>query len=923
MVPEVIPVKAGKGQTNMIGEILRIKTSIPPSGKDLLKRQHILEHLDAHLITHDQFHRKITMVSAPAGYGKTTLIRSWISGRESQTAWYSLDESDNEPERFWIHVLSALQHIHPDICKAPLEALRSQELTFQTDRGFEAILTPLLNDLFSIDHPWFLILDDFHHINHTEIHNQMIFFIENLPPSLHVAVTTRSDPPWPLSRWRAKHLLQEIRINDLKFSASETAHLFTRKDALPKLDETQLAVLCEKTEGWIAGIQLAAVSLKSVQNPNEFIRNFNGSSRHILHFLTEEIFSHQPPDVQDFLLKSSVFNQFCPSLCDAVMDRNDSSELISSLERNNVYIIPMDDCGIWYRYHQLFADLLRFQAAEQVPDTASQLHLRASEWFLQSDQPGEAVRHAAENRHYEKVAELLDVYHDKILFSDGPGLLNWCMEALPKNILNTYPRLVLYKALYCLNYSGKEDAREYLETARQLISADPPAAAFEAMYCVIQSFYGVYHYDFNHAESCRNRAELLLAPDDAPWRMRAAIYAGDAQLFSGNALGAYPLYLEAERQCRNVGSSFMGLTTQFKTAACLYYMGNILEAERLLSALISSAHEKGLSRLARVGLLWSLLGELHRVQGSLQEAERCIERALYIGYGERPSYGWNCLFKAALLYSRGQFDQAMQLIQEIESLDYEVHLPRFVTLPALVWKAKILIAQNQSAEAERILNQSGVSCSSDIPHGYEPAYLALAEARLAGSEDVSVPETLLGIIRSRAFQGGQAHLLLETLLAEARLHELSGRMEQAESALLLALEIGSENHIFQLFLDHAAKLIPVFTRVTAGSKNRINSTDIRVFTRRIADHLAPVSAADPAASEALSRTSIGLIEPLTVREIEILELVGQGLSNDDIGESLFISQGTVKWHISNIFGKLGVTKRTKAVAAARELKLIP
>ncbi len=356
----------------MVGDILKIKNCILPLVDNILIRPRITEHLDAFLTTAEGFARQLTLLSAPAGFGKTTVVRAWIKGKESETAWLSLDNEDNNPERFWTYLSSALQTLSSDLGRGPLDMLQSGGVLSDSTVSFSQILTPLLNELFAIENPSYLVLDDYHLINDPEIHKDFAFFIENLPPTLHLIVTTRSDPPWPLSNWRVKGKMTEVRMADLKFTEEETAGFFKEKNLV--LNETQLNTLYRKTEGWVTGLQLAAFSLASSNNIDQFIENFAGSHRHVLLFLSEEVFNRQPETTKEFLAKTSILNRFTASLCDALTESKDSFKMISSLEKDNLFLIPLDEEGIWFRYHPLFSDLLKHHLKQFYPDSLNMLH---------------------------------------------------------------------------------------------------------------------------------------------------------------------------------------------------------------------------------------------------------------------------------------------------------------------------------------------------------------------------------------------------------------------------------------------------------------------------------------------------------------------------------------------------------------------
>ncbi len=947
----------------MIGDILRIKTSIPPLGANILSRPQLTERLEMNLSAGEGFTRPLTLVSAPAGFGKTTLVRSWFAGREERVAWVALDEEDNEPARFWTYIITALQTMSSNLGSGPLEALRSSLSESASDA--RSLLIPLLNELFALEMPLYLVIDDYHLVNNTRIHEDLVFFIENLPPLHHLVVVTRSDPPWPLSRWRARGEMVEVRLGELTFSEEETGLLLSRFKGI-QLSEPQLHALYKKTEGWVTGLQLAAFSLAASRNVEEFIQNFAGSHRHILHFLSEEVFTRQPETVQDFLLQTSILTRFSAPLCDAITRRSDSAEVLASLERDNLFVIPLDDQGYWYRYHPLFADLLVYQLEKKSPGKAARLHEKAGNWFLEAEEPGEAVRHLLAGNNLEQTAVILQDNYEEILQAEGTRLLNRSLDRFPPELLKKYPRLAAHKALFHLYRQGKEEARACLDLAEET-AGKAEQGEIAGILAVVKTYYHIYSDNFPEAQENAEKALELLPAKRNFWRINVAIFSGDARLFSGDPKGAYRFYQDAHLNNKKHGSHSYTLSSGFKVGTSLCYLGRLKEAEDITQEMLSIARDERFSRMPRVGLLWTLLGELLREKGDLEEAERCIERGLFISEPQKPSLAWNCLFKIALSFSQGKYSDALQTIRQIESINLEVELPLFISFPAAAWKARIHLKQEEISKAKNILSGMGVTEDMEVQGGKETGYLVLARLLLAESEkntsgaktgnrektrDGSGTQTgaetsgrastinrgraILEQIESLAAPVEHNSLLVETLLVKTHLEEAEGHQDAAESCLLKALQLGEECGYFQAFLDEGKALSPVFSRLIEkmdkGKTPAVNSKILdyaRTIFRNMEPGASQVSGVEnpvesPGASQEASRQSSyqGLAEELSARELEVLDLISGGYSNQDISEKLFLSVGTVKWHTSNIYGKLGVRGRTQAVALARKLKLI-
>ncbi|OEF97133.1 LuxR C-terminal-related transcriptional regulator [Desulfuribacillus alkaliarsenatis] len=859
----------------MANDILKVKIHIPPLGKQILVRTKIFAQLEQDVADSQGFTRKLTLVSAPAGFGKTTVVRSWIAGREQQTAWYAIDDADNAREQFWLYLLSAIQTINKSVGAATMEMLRSMDISSEAP---SSLLTPVLNDLFSLETPFFLVLDDYHLINNRQIHDDLIFFIENAGPALHVIVTTRSDPPWPLSKLRAKGMMNELRLEDLKFSKDEMKQLLFQINSF-ELPENQLETLYNKTEGWVTGIQLAALSIASSSDTNKFINDFAGSDRFVLHFLSEEVLSGQAPVIQDFLLKTSILNRLCAPLCDAVTGRNDSSEILADLERNNLFIIALDNQGYWYRYHHLFSDLLSHRLKAISTDTIKQLHTMACNWYVAAGAYREALHHAFASDNKDKVAEILHDYDTTILQEEGTTLLIRYLNSLPLNLLQKYQRLIAYKAFYHIAREGSQEAEKYLAIARTLSYKDAAKQQeYLGIQAVINAFHSINTQNILNTKKYAEEALRYLPPGNHFWRNSVTIISGDAMLFSGRPNEAYPFYLEAHQNNQRCNQHYFLISSGIKLAINLQYLGELAESEAFIQSLLMFVKEKGLGNLGKVGILWALLGDILREKGDYVEAERCIERGLYLSRVSKPYLSWNLLYRIALAYSQGKNNQAMAAIRQIEALNNEFQLPTFIITVATAWKARILIERADITQARNLLSELGVKEDVPVKGGQEQVYLVLVRLLLAeDNKDLGLVRTILDDIQRLANSGEQRQILIETLILKASLEKKAGNLASADNLIQNAKNIGT------------AKFNP-------SAENKPHSENKTSYP--------------------------SLIEDLSPRELEIVELISQGLSNQDIANKLFISLGTVKWHTSNIYGKLGVRGRTHAVAAARKLKLI-
>ena len=920
--------------------ILKIKVNVPPIPVNLIARPQLSEQLDRGLLAGDVFARRLTLISAPAGAGKTTAARSWLAGREERLAWYTLDDGDQEPTRFWTYLVTALQHLEASLGRVSLSILRSTAPGWESPVEEQSFLTPLLNELFSLNKSLFLVIDDYHLVDNPQIHKAMTFFIENLPPTLHLVTITRSEPPWPLARWRARGFLAELRQKDLKFSREETARLLAATGSL-SISETQLDALYRKTDGWITGLQLASYALSDRTDPDPFIEHFSGSHRHIFHFLTEEVLKKQPPQVRDFLQQTAILSRFNASLCDEVTGRVGSAEILENLERDNLFVIPLDDRGLWYRYHPLFTDLLLHQLQQTQPNLVTVLHERAATWHAEAGEPGLAVRHLLRGGNLEKAARMVDDHHEAIIDSEGPGLIVETLELLPPGVLANHPHLVVQKAWFALVHKGRERAEHILQLAEETIreSQNLPGE-IEGMLAVVQAYVYINAHKFSLALEKAEQALELLPESHNYWRSKVGIILGDARLFSGKPGEAYPYYTEAHLNNQAYGNTYLILTTGFKVATSLYFLGKLREAEKLTRELLHTARNKGFSTVPRVGLIWVLLGEIMREKGSLEEAERCVERGLLLSEPEKPSLGWNYLFRAALSFSQGKHEEILEATGAIEKLHRQLGLPRFITLPAVYWQARALLALGEPDRAQAVLREAGITADREVTGGEESCVLTLLRLLLfQNTHNLAQVRARLDGIEDLAVSGNHQRIVIETLLLRALLEERAGSHAAAATAPGAALERGKMLGFVQVFRDEAKNLESILSRLKPGEKYSVPVFLDQELLRYIdlldllkqepvpmpgsnGEENEGLMAGEERIDETIDPSHRALVEELNPRELEIIDFMAGGLSNQEIAEKLYLSVGTVKWYTSNIYGKLGVRNRAAAVGLAQKLKLI-
>ncbi len=896
--------------------ILRVKTSVPPQPGGLLRRPHIDRLMDEDLVVHRGFTRRLTLISAPAGSGKTSAVRAWLRDEDYAIAWYSIDEGDDDPTQFWLYLVSALSMHSESVGRSARDILLSNH-TLAGQPEPDTLLSPLLNDLFSMDHRMMLILDDYHHIHDLAIQTGMQFFIENLPPNVHLVVMTRSDPPWPLSRWRARGQMIDLRMEDLRFSADEVRSLLCSKRGFA-LDDAQIQALHAKADGWITGLHLASLSLARSEDPASFVREFAGSDRDIFLFLSEEVLGVQDEERLEFLMKTSVSDHLCASLCDAIVGSTGSGEILEGIRRDNLFLTPLDNRGHWYRYHPLFADLLRYTLKRRRADIVPSLHTRAARWWQNRGEFAEAVSHWIEAGDPRTLADVLEDNFEEILGSCGPGPIFRGLDAIPDEVLADHPELAIQKAYFRLIHRGGDDAMYYLDLAERAVANSSRSTHHEGRLAAVRTYYHIYANRLDEALNSAAQSLRHLSPSDVFWTTSISVLSGDIHLFGGNPRLARSTYAPAHEKNVDAGNLNLSISTGFKLATSLYHLGRRHEAEPLVRNLWDQARREGLESLPRAGLLLGLLGEIRREDGAMATAGEELERGISISRPEKPSFAWNLLHRVALQYSRREHAAALETLDEIDAVNDTVGMPAFITFRSSFWRARLLWAMGDLDRALFALSEAGVSPGEAMVGGKETGFLVMARIQLDRGEGDDALQNQLCRVKDLARNGGAATTLFECLVLLASWSELRDDLRLGNPYLLEALEVARRSRFHQTIVDRGDLLK---RRLEEIDPSLVPAPSSAYFLRVKSLFRADESAiADPESSPGTPDS--GAVEPLTERELEILALLAAGESNPNIAGSLHLSVGTVKWHTSNIYGKLGVRNRTEASVRAREEGLI-
>jgi LuxR family maltose regulon positive regulatory protein len=876
--------------------LLATKLFVPPARPELVSRSRLIERLNAGLEQDRYFTRRLSLVSAPPGFGKTTLVSVWLKTLDHPYAWLALDEGDSDPARFFTYLLAALQRIDPDIGQAALGTLQAPQ-----PPPPEVLLTSLINDIATAPQPFILVLDDLHLIQAKAIHQQLAFLLEHQPSQMHVVIATREDPPLPLSRWRARGQMADIRQADLRFTEEETADFLQRVMRLD-LSCADVAAIQRRTEGWIACLQLAALSLRGRDDKRQLVQAFTGSHRYILDYLIEEVFQRQPADVQDFLLKTSLLDRFNASLCNAVAERDDSREVLLALEQANLFIVPLDESRQWFRYHRLFADLLRQQlCAVGMEGFVPLLHKRASRWYEAEGFSADAVRHALSACDWARAATLIVDFGGVMLkCGEVTTLLAW-LRALPDEEVRARP-LLCFSYGWALVLTGRMDAAEsYLGQAEQ--AAQDDAALLGNIVCT-RAYIARARGDDRRTIELSQRALSILPQADLLSRSAVAVNLGIAHWNSGHLTEAEQAFIDADHAARQSGNTYAGLTALSFLGTIQAAQSRLRQAAELLRQTIRSGEQSPATALAHTELS-ALLYEWNDLESAADHLQRGIELGQHGGNVEVQIGSYRML--ARVKQAQGDASPALDALQKAHQLAREKDVPPLIRARNAACHVQIALAQDDTATAIRWAEQATEHADGS------PFYplLGLAQARLllAQNQKTAAAEQLATQYETAVRAGWQFGVVEVRVLQALAAPTPTGALAFLADALALAQPEG----YVRTFVDKGEPMAALLRE--AASQGIAPDYVAKLLT---AFHAAPQERGRPEPPPPAQP----LIEPLSERELQVLRLVAAGLSNRDIAEALYISVNTVKTHLQRIYGKLGVSSRTAAATKAQELNLL-
>jgi LuxR family transcriptional regulator, maltose regulon positive regulatory protein len=909
--------------------LLATKLYIPPLRPHLVPRPRLLERVQAGLMG------KLTLIAAPAGFGKTTLVSAWRASPPGSTmplAWVSLDAEDNDAPRFWSYVIAALETVYPAMDTTTAAALlRSPQLP-----PIDAIVTSLINAISPMAMEAALILDDYHLITTPAIHAAMTFLLDHLPPHLHLIILTRADPPLPLTRLRSRGELTELRAADLRFTAEEATAFLTTMMGLP-LSSEEVAALEARTEGWVAGLQLAALAMRDRSDHAGFVAAFSGSNRFVVDYLIEEVLDRLPAHLQTFVLQTSILDRLCGPLCDALLlgdawgadpsAQAYSQVVLHELERTNLFLVPLDDERRWYRYHHLFAEVLRIRLRSGATEgKVARLHQRASMWHEREGLLGEAVRYAFLVDDVERAAALIEQHATAMLLGSSDVLLvrAW-VERLPRSLILTRPRLALLAGLTMV-VTGQFDTVERLLTdAAPALSAPDLSPNIVGELAVLRSTIARGQGDGDGTLALARQALAQLALDNHGFRAAAALNIGVASLWRGELAVAKAALAEAAALGEAEGSQWIALGALEELASLQRRHGQLRQMLRTSEQAAQLSARLGERRIPAAGMgyvgIAEVLYERNDLTGAMHAARQGTE--LLRGTAERSLLVRGYVALAQIHQAHGDHDGALDCIHRCEAWFAQT---RMSAPGALAWLAahqvRLWVQQHNLPAAARWAQECAFAGDSEL--GYVQQ-LTLVRLRLAQSHNDSGGQ-LLGEASAMLAQllpavetRGWTRYLIEILVLQALASQGQGDRQGALTAIEHALTLAAPEDYVRVFVDEgvpiAALLAEVANRalLVAGYAARL----LEAFPNQG----RTTNDKGPNHSSAALRPS-SLVEPLSDRELEILNLIAAGRSNQEVADTLVIAVSTVKKHINNLYGKLGVQSRTQALVRAREQHLL-
>lgn len=901
----------------MASPLLATKFHVPSKRSTLVARPRLTERLDLGR------EARLTLVSAPAGFGKTTLLAEWLDSASADgraVAWLSLDQRDNDPAVFWAYMVTALGKAVPRIGQGATDALAA------SPADSEAIVGGLAADLEAVEGDVILVLDDYHLIDTPAVQDGLAFLIDHLPSRVQFVMGTRADPRLPLARLRARGDLVEIRAADLRFTAEESVAYLTGSMGLA-LTVQEVAALEGRTEGWIVALQLAALSLQGREDAAGFIENFAGDDRFVVDYLVEEVLQRQPDKVRRFLQQTSILPRLTGPLCDALTGDEDGAAMLETLERTNLFVVPLDDQRRWYRYHHLFADMLAVRLRDEAPGTISSLHRRASDWYERDGNLPAAVRHALLCEDPTRAADLFELAAPTMFRNREEATVRAWLDAFPDDLIRSRPALAIHYVGAHVVSGDFHGIEPYLDAAERSLAAYPgpregilriiPGMVFAYRAAIAQS-----QGDMAGAAAHARRAFELADPDDHMARGAAAGLSGLASWTMGDLAAARESWTDAVASLDRAEHVSDAMGGSIALADIMIAQGKLREAEGVFESRLARAAATSPPGIRGVGDMHVGLASLLCERGDIAAAKEHLDADRTLGEAAgMPQNPYRARVAAAhVAWAESDLAAAARLLDDAERVYIGDFFPMVRPIPAI--RARLLIARGRGAEALTWARGRGLGIDDDLTYLAEYEHVTLALALVAQGRDMRDDAVLadaaglLERLRVAAETGARTGSLIEILVVEALAkHALAGQaggdQDAAPETLRRAVSLAEPEGYVRTFANVGEALIgPLKALAKEGTQAG--------YVRRL---LAAIGAANTGAGDG-PRDRHGLIDPLSERELDVLRLLRSELSGPEIARELFVSVNTLRTHTKSIFAKLGVNNRRAAVRAADELGLL-
>lgn len=885
--------------------MLLTKLHIPSTPKQhLVHRVGLFDKLKLGLNT------KLTLISAPAGFGKSTLVSDWIQEHNIPTAWFSIDANDNDTVEFLNYIILSIQKLHNDFGEKAIDLLNSPN-----PPNANSIISLLINDLTNLENDFILVFDDYHLITKKEISQLVSYLLEYIPPNVHVIILSRSDPTLPIAKLRSQHQLVELRSADLSFSANDISVLFNKKFKY-KLSIEDILSLETKTEGWIAGLQLAALSMQGYDDVSAFIEAFAGNNRYIMDYLIEEVLQVQSDKIKNFLLKTSILKQISAPLCDKMLGINNSQEILEELEKTNMFVFPLDNERFWYRYHHLFADLLQQRLNISYKLEINELHKNACDWFETNNMHELAIDHSLKISDFEKSINLLDKVVEKMWRSGHHDAILKYGELIPDNIIEVHPEFSLYYSWILISSGKLQVAKQFLESAKSIcLSNKNVNTKLLGKIGVAFAYLSSHETHSNKFFEYCELAKQNLTEEDPFWYSWALFSYGIAYFSSGDLYKAKESFDQAFDIGVKTGNFYLMSTIAIRMSEVHQQLGFYKTAYKKCENLLKMMQEKGVSEITKAdwtfASLYLVLGSTEFMWCHMDKAYEHVKIAYSFSNNIKDVFLKTIILMINAYVLKEKNDpEAQSVMYDLDELMRQNDIPPYIESMHIGWRIYIAMRENNFDEARLVLQEKGMTPESDINYSNESAFVAFArlliyEGKLAEAEKIL--NKISGVVNTAE----RIERMIDVDILSSYLYKVKGDRELAIQHMTKAMELAAPEQLVSYFVfnvDKNTDIINEVLKIQATSKTNISDEFVHHLNKAI---------------EETNRFWNKQPEiDLSSRELDTLKLIAEELSNQEIADRLFISLNTVKTHLKNINIKLEVDSRTKAVAKAKELGLI-